>query len=150
MITKIKGNIFESDAEAIVNPVNCDGIMGKGLALEIKKKYPSVFLQYRKFCKSGELVIGKVLLVKTKEEQPKYIINFPTKNHWRNPSEYSYIKLGLGSLKSLLKKYQPKINSIAIPALGCGLGGLKWEEVSKMIEESLKDLDVDIYIFQPS
>lgn len=120
-------SIFYSNAQALVNPVNCVGIMGKGLALEFKRRYPNNFASYQRACAVG-LEIGNL---HTCEEDGKLIINFPTKKHWKAPSKYEYILEGLLTLAELIK--QKQIKSIAIPRLGCGLGGLDWNIVRKMI-----------------
>lgn len=136
-------NIFDVDSEAIVNPVNLVGVMGKGLALEFKKRFPNNYIFYKEACKNGDIDIGKLLIFK--DDCGKYIINFPTKRHWRELSSYEFIEKGLDDLKRLIKKH--KIKSISIPRLGCGLGGLDWSVVKSMMFEKLKDLeDVNIYV----
>lgn len=145
MIQFIKGNIFESKAQALVNAVNTVGVMGGGIALEFKNRFPKNYQQYKKQCEERTFRTGNLICV---NENDKVIINFPTKEHWKNPSEYTYIETGL----SVLKKYisENKIASIAIPALGCGLGGLQWKKVKPMIEESLKEItSTEIYVFEP-
>lgn len=131
-------DIFKSKAFAIVNPVNCVGVMGKGLALQFKKNYPQNYLEYKKHCDSGSLEIGKCFSF---FENNKLIVNFPTKNHWKDQSTYSYIKLGLIALERHIEHY--KIESIAIPKLGCGLGGLNFAIVKPMIVETLSKLVTD-------
>lgn len=119
---------------AIVNTVNCVGVMGKGLALKFKQHYPANYKAYRKACQTNQLRIGNVFSF---DENGLTIINFPTKSHWRTPSEYDFIESGLISLgKELLSL---GIEAIAIPKLGCGLGGLSWAKVSKMIESVFTD-----------
>ena len=142
MIEYVEGNIFDADVDALVNPVNCVGVMGKGLALQFKEKYPENFKLYKIFCDKGEMRVGQVFwttyhIADTKN--PKYIVNFPTKDHWRNNSLYSYISLGLIDLKYFVQKFD--INSIAIPPIGCGLGGLDWNIVRSNIEETFLDLN---------
>ncbi|MDZ4708053.1 MAG: macro domain-containing protein [Saprospiraceae bacterium] len=136
MIHFVKGNIFDSKTEALVNAVNTVGVMGKGIALEFKNRYPENYKMYKTACDDRTLKIGNVLSVK--EGDGKTIINFPTKQHWKDASEYHYIKLGLRALKENIQEH--KIKSIALPALGCGLGGLKWDTVKSMIESELKVL----------
>lgn len=144
------GNLLESDAQALVNTVNTDGVMGKGIALQFKNTYPNNYKNYVKACKEGSISIGNLLVYEeeTLLNGKKIIINFPTKTTWRKPSEYSYIDLGLKNLVELIKKY--KIKSIAIPPLGAGNGGLDWNIVKDLLQKYLKDLDCDIYIYEPN
>ena len=143
MINYVRGNIFDSPAECIVNPVNCQGVMGKGLALQFKNRYPKMFQDYRKTCASGELYIGSIHSFK---EDGKIIVNFPTKIEWRNKSKIEFIDAGMKALVSFLK--EKDIKSVAIPPLGCGLGGLKWEEVQTCIEKYFVNLeDIEIYLY---
>jgi O-acetyl-ADP-ribose deacetylase (regulator of RNase III) len=122
------GNLLEFKTDALVNTVNCVGIMGKGIALQFKKKFPENFKQYERACRSGEVQLGKMFIVPTNNlSEPHYIINFPTKDHWRNPSRLESIATGLQDLVAQVKKLN--IKSIAIPPLGCGNGGLEWSEV---------------------
>ena len=125
-----KGNIFNSSCEFLVNPVNCVGVMGKGLALEFKNKYPLNFEIYKKACDNASFNIGNLLIV---YENNKFIVNFPTKKHWRNKSDLEFIKIGLEELKVAIKDFN--IKSIALPKLGCGLGGLDWNEVFDLIKD---------------
>jgi O-acetyl-ADP-ribose deacetylase (regulator of RNase III) len=132
-----------------VNTVNIVGVMGKGIALQFKELYPENYHIYKKACDNGELVIGKMLVTQTnKTTNPKYIINFPTKRHWRTPSEMSYIEDGLVDLKEVIRNN--KIQSIAIPPLGAGSGGLDWSVVKKTIVESFKELNIEVNIFEPT
>lgn len=124
-----KGNIFNSSCEFLVNPVNCVGVMGKGLALEFKNKYPLNFEIYKKACDNASFNIGNLLIVPVDN---KFIVNFPTKKHWRNKSDLEFIKIGLEELKVAIKEFN--IKSIALPKLGCGLGGLDWNEVFDLIK----------------
>lgn len=144
MVIKI-GNIFESNATTLVNTVNCVGIMGKGIALEFKKRYPNMFAEYVAFCNSGMVHPGV----------PYYyqdlcgvsILNFPTKNHWRSPSKLSYIISGLDWFRDNYESLG--ITSIAFPPLGCGNGGLPWTVVGPLMYSKLHDLPIDIEIFAP-
>lgn len=138
MIRFTKGNLLTANAEALVNTVNTVGVMGKGIALQFKEEFPENFAIYADACKSGELMPGKLLITNEKNRagEEKTIINFPTKLNWRNPSKYEYIRDGLAELVKAIS--ERKITSIAIPPLGCGNGGLKWEIVKGMIEEALK------------
>jgi len=150
MIKYIKGNIFESDAEALVNTVNTVGVMGKGIALQFKKTYQSNYKAYVEACKRNEIVIGKMFVVKdaSLNSGSKYIINFPTKMDWRKPSEYTFIETGLDDLIRVLKIYE--IKSVAIPPLGAGNGGLEWVKVKRIIEEKLSGLNIEVIIYEPT
>jgi len=150
MIRYITGNILDSSAQALVNTVNTLGVMGKGIALQFKKAYPNNFKAYEKSCKNKELQVGKmfVSIDSNITSGEKIIINFPTKNNWRNPSEYKYIEEGLDNLVEVIDNYQ--IKSIAIPPLGAGNGGLNWEKVKKIIEQKLGCLKIDIYVYEPT
>jgi len=142
MITYVRTNIFESNAQVLVNTVNTVGVMGKGLAKEFKRLYPEMFKQYQKFCEEGQLTVGKLQLYKTPN---KWILNFPTKANWRHPSKLEYIEQGL---QKFVDNYaRLGITSIAFPMLGCGNGGLSWEdEVKPLMEKYLADLPIEIYI----
>lgn len=146
MLTYTNGNIFDNDYQAIVNPVNTVGVMGKGLALAFKQHYPVNFKLYKKACDNKELQVGKIF---TTFEKDRHIINFPTKQHWRAKSQIVWIIDGLQDLRTFLQ--DKKITSVAIPALGAGLGGLDWELVKAEIETALSDLtDVNITVFEPN
>src|SRR5690554_3848087 len=142
MIRYIKGNILESSAEALVNTVNTEGVMGKGIALQFKKAFPTNFNIYAAACKEGRVEVGKMLVVEDSNLEcgSKYIINFPTKQSWRKPSQYSYIESGLDDLISVINTKE--ITSIAIPPLGAGNGGLEWEKVKGIIERKLADIHI--------
>lgn len=151
MIKQIQGNILESKAEAIVNTVNTVGVMGKGIALQFKKAFPHNYKVYKEACDNKEVTIGKVLIVKDESMLggEKLIINFPTKKHWRQPSKYEYIELGMQSLVAAVKEHN--IKSIAIPPLGAGNGGLHWSMVSEIIQSHLSDLkDLVVELYEPS
>lgn len=141
-----KGNLLKSETEAIVNPVNCEGYMGKGLAYQFKLNFPENNKDYISACKDGRLQIGKVHYFL---ENNKIIVNFPTKDKWRQNSRVDYIEKGLDSLIELIEKIN--ITSISIPPLGCGLGGLIWCEVKELILNKLSKLDnkVQIVIYEP-
>jgi O-acetyl-ADP-ribose deacetylase (regulator of RNase III) len=151
MIKEIVGNLFEAKAEALINAVNCVGIMGKGIALQFKQKFPvDYFNAYKLACQKDELAIGSVQVYELKNAQnnPRYIINFPTKNHWREQSKIEDIESGLESLVEAIEQYG--IKSIALPALGCGLGGLDYAEVKPLIEKAFVDLpNVEVLLFMP-
>lgn len=150
MIKYITGNILESNTDALVNTVNTAGIMGKGIALQFKKAYHNNFKAYVEACKRNKIEVGKLFVFKDSNlsSGEKYIINFPTKKDWRKPSEYSFIDVGLDDLIRVLKKYN--IQSIAIPPLGAGNGGLEWGKVKKIIEQKLKNLDVEVIVYEPT
>jgi Predicted phosphatase homologous to the C-terminal domain of histone macroH2A1 len=150
MIQYITGNILDSNAQALVNTVNTIGIMGKGIALQFRKAYPNNYKAYEKACKNNDIRVGKmfVTLDSNITSGEKLIINFPTKTDWRKPSEYKYIEEGLENLVEIINSKQ--IRSIAIPPLGAGNGGLKWEKVKKIMEQKLAHLDVDIYVYEPT
>jgi len=150
MLTFTTGNLLESSADAVVNTVNCVGVMGKGLALQVKQSYPAVFKRYAADCKKGLVQLGRVHIVDRQSlEPPFFIINFPTKGHWKARSNFEDIRLGLKSLRQTLSDF--KIKSIALPPLGCGLGGLDWANVKALIETELAGLDgVNIFVFEPS
>lgn len=150
MIQYITGDILQSNADALVNTVNTVGIMGKGIALQFKNAFPSNYKAYVDGCKKGEVEIGKMLVTRDSNLQTgkKYIINFPTKKHWRKPSEYTYIESGLNDLVKVISKYN--IKSIAIPPLGAGNGGLDWNKVKTIIDEKLSGLDVEIQVYEPT
>jgi O-acetyl-ADP-ribose deacetylase (regulator of RNase III) len=146
MIHEISGSIFDSEAVALVNPVNTVGVSGKGLALEFKKRYPGAFKLYKDRCDAGLIKIGSVHLVHVSEDNPRFIVNFPTKRDWRKPSRMSYIQDGLYDMFMAIDELC--IESIAIPALGCGLGGLDWDKVKQEIEfaaEAYHHIDITIY-----
>lgn len=147
MITYTTGDLLKSDAQVLVNTVNCEGYMGKGIAYQFKLQYPENNQSYVKACKNGELVVGKIHYF---YERGKMIINFPTKNKWRAKSKMEYITKGLESLKKVI--IEENIKSIAIPPLGSGNGGLMWAEVKKEIIDRLSSLaeSVDIIIYEPS
>ncbi len=144
-----KNDILKSNAEALVNTVNCVGVMGSGIALQFKKKFPENFEVYKRACDTNELELGNVLVFDTGQMfNPRYIINFPTKNHWRAKSRIEDIATGLEALVEVVIDH--KIKSIAIPPLGCGLGGLDWEDVRPLIFLAFEVLpDVQVSVFEP-
>ncbi len=149
MITYCIGNLLEAQTEALVNTVNTVGVMGKGIALQFKERFPSNNKKYVEACKTGALDIGKLLIVdETTLEGRKIIINFPTKRDWKHRSAYAYIESGLEALVTELKKSH--IKSLAIPPLGCGNGGLDWAKVKPMMVQYLNDLPIDIQIYEPN
>lgn len=149
MIEPTRGNILTDDAEALVNTVNCVGVMGKGIALQFKKAFPENYKAYEAACRREEVKPGRMFVFETGQMfNPLYIINFPTKRHWRGKSRYEDIESGLKALVQEVKNR--KIRSIAIPPLGSGLGGLQWGRVKMMIESVFKDnRDVQIKLYEP-
>ena len=149
MIHNATGNLLEADAEALVNTVNSVGYMGKGIALQFKKAFPANFDAYHRAAKDGEVRPGRMFVHETGGiTNPKYIINFPTKQHWRGKSRMEDIEAGLEALAEEIAARG--ISSIAIPPLGCGLGGLDWEKVRPKIEQALAPLqNVDVFLYAP-
>lgn len=149
MMKFTQGNLLESHAEALVNTVNTVGVMGKGLALMFKDNFPSNFKAYAAACQAGDVRTGKMFVTETGSMLgPKWIINFPTKAHWRAPSKIEWIEEGLEDLKLVI--LENGIRSIAIPPLGAGNGGLDWKSVRGLIERSLSDLeDVEVIVYEP-
>lgn len=149
MITYKTGDIFKEETDAIVNTVNCIGVMGRGLALQFKKHFPENFKAYEAACKRKEVMPGKVFVYETGFlVAPKYIINFPTKRHWRGASRIEDIESGLQDLAKLIVNLN--IKSIALPPLGCGLGELNWNDVRRHIENALSQLpEVNVIVFEP-
>ena len=125
-------SIFDMDVEALVNPVNCVGVSGAGLAPEFGRRFPDNDRLYKQACADGRITPGRGLITETGTEMPRYIVNFPTKRHWRNPSRLDDIETGLANLHRELRRRN--IRSVAMPALGAGLGGLDWREVRQLIE----------------
>ena len=143
---KVKiGDIFESKCLAIVNTVNCVGVMGKGIALEFKKRYPEMFLDYAKRCNEGQVKTGLPYVFDNGDG--KKIINFPTKEHWRSPSRLSFVVEGLDWFVENYRKFG--ITSIAFPPLGCGNGGLTWEVVGPIMYQKLRELPIEVEIYAP-
>ena len=149
MIELKSGNILEATAEALVNTVNCVGVMGRGIALQFRNAFPDNYRAYKTTCDRKEMLPGSVLVFDLNRfENPRMIINFPTKRHWKDKSRLEDIQAGLSDLVRVLREHHVK--SVGIPPLGCGLGGLNWSEVRPVIERALADLrDVHVYLFEP-
>ncbi len=149
MITFKQGNLLEARVEALVNTVNTVGVMGKGIALMFRERFNENFRRYAAACKAKEVQTGKMFITSVLElDGPRWIVNFPTKQHWRAPSRMEWVVEGLQDLRRFLVEQQVK--SIAIPPLGAGNGGLEWAEVREQIERALGDLDIDILVFEPT
>src|SRR5579884_1817745 len=132
-IKLVKGDLLSQNVDAVVNTVNTVGVMGKGVALQFKRRWPENFRAYERASKQGDVQIGKMFIYDAgRLLTPRYIINFPTKVHWRSPSKLEYIREGLEDLVSQIRRLN--IESIAMPPLGCGNGGLDWEDVRPLIE----------------
>ncbi len=145
MIELATGNMFTADVEALVNPVNCVGVMGKGLAFEFKKRYPAAFTAYAKACKAGEVEPGSIFVFEAGE---RVILHFPTKRHFRDESTLTDIDLGLTALADEIEARG--LRSIGVPALGCEAGGLDWNDVRPRIEHALGSLGaVRVLLFEP-
>ena len=149
MIEHKVGDIFEEDVEALVNSVNCVGVMGRGIALQFKNRYPENFKAYAQACKRDEVKPGRMFIYESGTmTNPRYIINFPTKRHWRGKSRMEDIEAGLSDLAREVRRRQ--IRSIAIPPLGSNLGGLDWKDVRRRIGTMLEGLDdVEVVLFEP-
>ena len=149
MIIYKKGNLLEDEAEALVNAVNTVGVMGGGIARQFKEKFPDMFVKYERACRNGEVKLGKMHVVKVDApEGEKYVINFPTLEHWSHQSKLEDIEKGLQDLVRVVK--EKNIRSIAIPPLGCGIGGLKWDDVRPLIEKAFEHIeDVTVHLYEP-
>lgn len=151
MLTFTKGNIFQANVEALVNPVNTMGIAGAGLAKQFRDRFPAAHALYQQHCHDGQLKIGAISVVAASQPSHprlKFIIYFPTKEDWWKPSKVEYIRWGMIHFVDAVQSH--KIRSVALPALGCGLGGLRWDVVRPVIEESCIAIpEVDVRVFEP-
>jgi O-acetyl-ADP-ribose deacetylase (regulator of RNase III) len=150
MTELVEGNILKADVQALVNTVNTVGVMGKGIALQFKKAFPEMFEEYEKACNRGEVETGRMhVFDRGSFLNPRFIINFPTKRHWKGKSKLADIRAGLQDLVRQVKDLQ--ITSIAVPPLGCGHGGLSWADVKPLIIEAFEDLpDVQVLVYEPA
>lgn len=150
MIHFTQGNLLEAPAEALINTVNEVGVMGKGLALMFREAFPENMRAYAAACQAGEVRVGRMFVTRNNTlVGPRWIINFPTKKHWRNPSKLEWVQEGLTDLVRVIRENQ--IRSIAVPPLGCGNGGLDWSRVRIEIEAALSKLDdVEVIVFEPT
>lgn len=147
MYKLIKGDIFDQAVDALVNPVNCKGVMGAGLAKQFKIKYSDNYTAYKNVCDKRLLTVGAVHVYTFKPTEsllPRYIINFPTKIHWKHPSRLEIIEEGLEALVLAIDSYS--IESLAMPQIGCGLGGLDWEDVGPLVEQTFEGIDIDLRV----
>lgn len=149
MLTETHGNLLEAKTEAVINTVNCVGVMGKGIALQFKQAFPANYDAYRRACERGEVRLGHMFVFDTGSMiVPRWIINFPTKDHWKAKSKLRDIEAGLKDLIGVVRKHH--IKSIAVPPLGCGNGGLEWSDVLPLIENAFAALpDVDVRLYPP-
>jgi O-acetyl-ADP-ribose deacetylase (regulator of RNase III) len=145
VIRFVSGNLFDSEADALVNAVNCVGVMGKGIALQFKRAFPAMFTEYERDCRQGRVRLGSVT---TFRERGKLIVNFPTKQDWRTKSRLSDVEAGLRALRHLIES--ERIPSVAVPPLGCGNGGLDWSDVRAAIVREFGGMDeIDIEVYEP-
>jgi O-acetyl-ADP-ribose deacetylase (regulator of RNase III) len=149
MIETVTGDLIQARVDALVNPVNTVGVMGKGLALQFKRAFPANYVAYRAAAKRGDVRIGQMFVFELGgAELPRYILNFPTKRDFRKPSELEYIESGLRDLIGVIRARS--VRSLAIPRLGAGLGGLDWAEVRPLIERAFTRLpDVRALLYEP-
>jgi len=147
MIHFTRGDIFSQPADAIVNPVNCVGVMGRGLALQFRRRYPDAFIAYRHACAERRVRPGRVFIFDTGRDRPRWIVHFPTKRHWRDRSAIADIEAGLLDLAAAVTRHG--IRSIAIPPLGCGLGGLDWPAVRPLVAACLAGAPATVIVLQP-
>jgi O-acetyl-ADP-ribose deacetylase (regulator of RNase III) len=141
MLEYVTANLFDSPAQTLVNTVNTVGVMGKGIAKQFKQRYPDMFAKYREFCEAGRLTVGKLYLYRTPN---KWVLNFPTKQHWRYPSKLEWIEAGL---KKFARTYTDQgITSVSFPQLGCGNGELEWAEVRQLMERHLRRVSIPVLV----
>jgi O-acetyl-ADP-ribose deacetylase (regulator of RNase III) len=142
----IRGNLFTSDCQTLVNTVNCVGVMGAGIALEFRLRYPEMYLRYVELCQKKLMDVGKLWLYKSNQ---RWVLNFPTKKHWRNPSQVKFLELGLQKFVDTYR--EKKITSIAFPLLGTQHGGIPQEESLEIMKSYLErcELPIQIYIYDP-
>ena len=150
MIKFTEGNLLEADVEALVNTVNTVGIMGKGIALMFKERFPRNFEAYARACAAGEVRLGRMYVTENKEPfGPRWIVNFPTKTHWRVKTQIEWVQEGLNDLVRIIA--EKDIRSIAIPALGCGNVGLDWRVVCPLIESALQSVkEINVIVYKPT
>ncbi|MEO7454328.1 MAG: macro domain-containing protein [Fimbriimonadales bacterium] len=147
MILEGQGNLIAAECDALVNTVNTVGVMGKGVALQFKQAFPANFKEYEAACKRGEVQVGQMYVTRTGMLIPRLIINFPTKRHWKGNARLEDVRAGLKDLRRIVES--EGVQSIAIPPLGCGLGGLRWGDVRPLIVDTFMHLDVEVTLFEP-
>src|SRR5437667_2509521 len=145
MVRTLEGDLFESSAQTLVNTVNCVGVMGKGLALEFKKRFPDMYEDYVRRCAAGQVRLGEPYLFRAL--LPPWILNFPTKDHWRSVSRLADIVAGLTYLERHYRAWG--IESLAVPALGCNNGGLEWRVVGPTLYRHLSQLEIPVELYAP-
>jgi O-acetyl-ADP-ribose deacetylase (regulator of RNase III) len=143
-IESVRGDILKSMSHVLVNPVNCVGVMGAGLALQFKKKYPTMFAEYKRDCRDYNLTIGFPKAYKI--DTDRYVVCFPTKDSWQNPSKLEWIVQGLENLVGWLKA-TPEVKTISVPKIGCGLGGLGWDVVRGFVISAFTGWDGHVYLY---
>ena len=150
MIRYTTGNLLDAEVDALVNTVNCVGVMGKGIALQFRQAWPENYEEYRRACQHEEVRPGRMFIHDTgRLVKPRFIINFPTKKHWKGKSRIEDVASGLDAMVAEIR--ERGIRSIALPPLGCGNGGLDWGVVRSLIENKLRDLDdVEVLIYEPA
>ncbi|GII29152.1 macro domain-containing protein [Planotetraspora mira] len=146
MITETTGDLLRDDAQALVNTVNTVGVMGRGIARQFKREFPDVFTAYAEACADGRVQPGHILPVRLGDGD-RWVLNFPTKRHWRQRSRLDDVEAGLDDLARILVRLD--IRSVAVPPLGCGNGGLDWSQVRPLIFEKLGGLETDIRLYGP-
>ena len=148
MITYCQGNLLDADVDALVNAVNTVGVMGKGIALAFKQRFPANYQAYAAACQRGEVQTGRMFITDTQALLgPRWIVNFPTKQHWRDPSQLEWVRSGLQDLRRF--RMDEDVQSVALPALGAGLGGLSWPAVRAEIDLALGDLNMTVLAYEP-
>lgn len=146
MVTVVSGDLLDSEAQTLVNAVNCVGVMGKGIALAFKRRFPTMFADYAERCKDGRVRLGEPYLYRG--SAPPWILNFPTKDHWRSASKLEDIVAGLAYLEAHYREWG--VASLAVPALGCGAGQLEWEAVSPVLHIALDRLAIPVWLYAPA
>jgi O-acetyl-ADP-ribose deacetylase (regulator of RNase III) len=148
MVIETSGNILDAKVDAIVNTVNTKGVMGAGLALQVRQRHPDVLKAYEAACASGDVAVGKLFVVPIQGQTQRWVVNLPTKRHWRSPSRIEDVEAGLDALVAWVR--EEKVESIAVPPLGAGLGRLPWDQVKSLMVEKLSVFeDVRVEMFLP-
>ena len=148
MIHFTRGDLFAQPAEALVNPVNCVGVMGRGLALQFRRRHPDAYLAYRRACARRQVRPGRMFAFATDCDRPRWIVHFPTKRHWRDRSAMGDIEAGLRDLAATLVRH--RVRSVAVPPIGCGLGGLDWQAVRPLVVACLAHVPSTVIVLEPA